>query len=73
MVVTPEFESTRRFENGRAEVKLTGQWVLIDKKGKVVNYKKLRFKLPEIIQLTLDCGFHLQLNDFIKKKVKDYD
>ena len=46
MVVTPEFESTRRFENGRAEVKLTGQWVLIDKKGKVDEFVKSKFSPP---------------------------
>ena len=41
MVVTPEFESARRFEKGRAEVKLIGQWVLIDKKEKTIYYKKI--------------------------------
>jgi hypothetical protein len=38
MVISPGFEYARRFENGRAEVKLNGQWVFINKKGKVVNY-----------------------------------
>jgi hypothetical protein len=33
---SPKIESGKRFENSRAEVKFNGQWVFIDKKGKVV-------------------------------------
>jgi hypothetical protein len=37
-VIPPGFDSVKRFENGKGQVKLNGQWVFIDNKGKVVSY-----------------------------------
>ena len=40
MVIPPQFEEVNSFSEGSAEVKSNGQWVHIDKTGKIVSQRE---------------------------------